>query len=291
MVRHYYFLIWGHGLPYLEEMLEVIRAEPGMAVKKIFIRRLNSVKRLVKTVYSMDYAPFSHLRAKTRYLLETPNEAAFVFVGLEDPERDYFGDGQFRHAEALPIKRVKEAIRERWNPRHAGVRGEEHVVHASDNEHQTAHMLEVLGFAEGLDLFQPPKRTLDAPDYLGPVDRFQVRTMSLDELDCSILQGDRYDFSHVRRNLADSPHYQGLTQDMDIYQAYVERFRGVALTEDYGAEKFRRLQAELAYLQAPYEGRYVIVREDEQGCLVRDGLHRAAILKASGAESIRVVSV
>ena len=63
-----YFLIWGHGLQYSKEIIDYIRSIPEFEIQLIKKYRPRSISRLIKKIYSYDYAPYFHLKAKTKYL-------------------------------------------------------------------------------------------------------------------------------------------------------------------------------------------------------------------------------
>ena len=64
-----YFLIWGHGLQYQKEILGIIKKQNFLTIKRISYYEPKDIKHFVKIIYSYDYAPFWHLKAKTKYKL------------------------------------------------------------------------------------------------------------------------------------------------------------------------------------------------------------------------------
>ena len=148
--RYDYFLIWGHGLPHQEQILEMIQADPALKIIDIRPFRPRDLPRFVNEIYSCDYAPREHLKAKTEYLLTLPiNDVVVIFVLNTDVQEVMRGEGAFRHPECDRIKRIKDAIRNRFNPRVDGKRSEWHVVHASDSEAQTSRLFRYLQFVGG----------------------------------------------------------------------------------------------------------------------------------------------
>lgn len=148
--RYDYFLIWGHGLPYLEQILQMIQGDATLKIIDVRRFRPRNLPRFVNEIYSCDYAPREHLKAKTEYLMTLPvNDVVVIFVlntGVQEVMR---GEGAFRHPECDRIKRLKDAIRNRFNPRIDGKRSEWHVVHASDSEAQTSRLYRYLQFVAG----------------------------------------------------------------------------------------------------------------------------------------------
>ena len=128
-----YILIWGHGLVYKDNIIDVIEAQANLKILKILFYKPRKISDLVKTICSYDYAPFRHLKGKTRYLKSTPNKTLFIFVDNIKPDNDYLGEGKFRHLESMTFKALKEEIRNAYNPRCNSKRTEEHVIHISDH--------------------------------------------------------------------------------------------------------------------------------------------------------------
>jgi hypothetical protein len=164
--RYDYFLIWGNGLRYKNQIIDEIRKDNNFQIVKILHHKPKTIKKLVQAIYSYDYAPFWHLKSKTEYLLKTTPEVEFIFVKNIDPREDYVGEGDFRHVESQTVKHLKETIRDKYNERKDDRRTEEHVVHASDNQEQTDYILRYLGFNEGLNyLTREPNKLIKTKYY------------------------------------------------------------------------------------------------------------------------------
>lgn len=288
--RYDYFLIWGNGLQYKDEILEIIRSEESLKILRIMRHTPKTISKLVRTIYSYDYAPLQHLKSKTKYLLKTDPEVIFIFVHNQDVQAVYRGRGQFRHIECMRIKSVKEEIRNRFNPRKNGQRTEEHVVHASDNESQVHHVLKYLGFQNGIRfLKRVPNAILSPPYYLSDFDEFVVRCVHSSQLYCTILRGARSSFQKEIVRIKDTPHFACLTGDTTAYQSYLFEFFGGALTADYSVEKLKRLSQNMAYLKYPYTTSYILVKEFQPDqYLILDGIHRACILEFRGVNELTV---
>ena len=113
----YYFLIWGHGLKYTDNIIQMIENVKELAIRKIVYHNPKSMSRFIKQVYSYDYAPLSHLKGKTRYLKKTPRRVLFIFVENYEPNEVMYGEGEYLHRESTTIKALKESIRDKYNDR------------------------------------------------------------------------------------------------------------------------------------------------------------------------------
>lgn len=268
--QYHYFLIWGHGLQFQDQILDRIASEKSFEILRVLRLRLRSVKRLVNTIYSYDYAPFHHLKSKTRYLLHTPREVAFAFIRVADPDPDMFGKGSFRHRESQRIKALKEELRNRYNPRMNGKRTEDHVVHASDSESQTEHIIRYLGISSGIAFFKENEMFPFVPNYItchGGI----LRKLDPNNLSCRIAEGQRYSYRLKTLPLRESPHFLGLAGDMEVYERYIEAFNGGPLKAYYSVSRFRTL---LDSIQSGVEPDPIIINSE---MLILDGVHRAAI--------------
>jgi hypothetical protein len=289
--RYDYFLIWGHGIRFRDNILDLIRSHAALKIVKILYHTPETIEQLVHAVYSYDYAPLAHLRGKTEYLKQTPNEVYFIFVENHFPDEDYLGEGPYRHIESKTIKTLKEQIRDQFNERVDLNRSEDHVVHASDNQMQTDYILKYLGH-EGIDLFKSNFVALNAPYHIRGVSEFSLRKIPISSLLCRIVVGNRTIYAPRVTVIEDTPHYKALTGDDHIYEEYVRNFMGLALTDDHPLHNFLRLNESFRYLSSPFEYNYIIVKEaEEDKFVIVDGVHRAAILKYSGVTDIHVAVI
>ncbi len=235
-------------------------------------------------MYSQDYAPLQHLKAKTRYLLNLESTVMLIFVLNKDPHESYFGTGAFRHIECEQIKILKENLRNQFNPKKNGQRTEEHVIHASDNESQTHNILTYLGYKSGINLFETTSNSiLSTPHHLPRFNSFLVKMINHTQLFCSLLTGvpRKYQKKTVPINLM--PQFLYLMGNKTAYKEYLNTFQGTLLRDYYSLNKLMTLADELDYLEPPHRTDYVTVKEFEPDkFVVLDGVHRASILVVKG---------
>ena len=291
--RYGYFLIWGNGMQYKEEIIRILRGKEFIKILRIMNHRPKSIATLVRTIYSYDYAPFEHLKSKTRYLLKTAPDVVFIFFRNENAQERDFGEGAFRHIECERIKSIKEEIRNRFNPRIDGKRTEEHAVHASDNESQTAHILKYLGFNDGIGyLRNVPNPILSLPYYPPKFKEFAIRRVNSSQLYCNILRGTRESFWIEAVPIEETSHFACLTGNTTPYKEYLTRFMGGPLTCDYSVENFMELSQNFAYLEPPYATSYILVKDFQPNkYLILDGVHRACVLQFRGINDFPVAVV
>jgi FkbM family methyltransferase len=280
-----YFLIWGHGTQHTREILEVIRSQKAVEVLAIHKKTVADIAKFVGQVYSSDFVPVEHLAAKTRYLLQTPPDLVLILIRNLEPRESFYGEGAFRHIQCQRIKAIKEEIRNRFNPRKDGKRTEDHVIHASDFESQTEHILEILGLPPVAFYTRRPNRDLDVPYHLPPFENYKLKEVPVDSLYANILGRGVVPISQ-------SPHYRYVLGDRESYQAYHAAHFGRELTDDHLPEAFDRLIASFDSNRVLDRGNrsfIVAVKRPDQGYQILDGVHRASILRQRNVESVLIV--
>ena len=205
-----YFLIWGHGLAYTKQILEIIRNRKDFEIISIVKKSVGDIGKFVEDIYSCDSVPLKHLISKTRYLLNTPPEIIFILVKNNNSQEKFFGEGQFRHIQCQLVKDVKEEIRNKFNPRVDGKRTEYHVIHASDYQSQVEHVLSVLGLPPLEFYTREVNSDLDVPYHIGPFNNYQIKEVDIDSLYANILGVGLV-------TLTQTPHFKYLTGDKTAY--------------------------------------------------------------------------
>ena len=283
--RYDYLMIWGHGLPYTQEIMAMIRGRPELEIVAIVRRDIADMERFVRDVYACDTVPFHHLVAKTRYLLTTPAQIVFILVINHDPQEQYFGEGQFRHIQSQSIKELKEEIRNRYNPRlEDGQRSEHHVIHASDYPSQVEHLLQVLGLPPLAHYQREAHAEIDAPYHLGVLRQLAVTEVDIDSLYANIIgQG--------LVSVKETPHYRYVMGDRAAYLEYHDQHLGLELTDDHFADAFDEKIRNFSYGGTSRNGKrsLIVARPLAAGRYqILDGVHRAAILASLGCRRVSI---
>lgn len=291
--RYDFFIIWGNGLEHAEAILDILRREEHLEIIRVESRKVRgNMRRFVFDLYKCDPVPKPHLRFKLRYLFKVRPEVIIVFVKNLAPEETFLGSGAFRHTQCAYIKRIKDRIRDMYNPRAGGVRTEEHVIHASDYEEQVDYFLKMLGRPEGIYYLYEDNKKLPfkKPYHIPHPQTYTFRTLSLDRLWAAVLvdTGSK----HVRtelRKVHDTPHFQGLRTDGQVYTEYINRYRCTYLTDDYSLERFLTMNELSDYRVKSLPP--ILITPVAGGFEIRDGVHRAAVTLNHGIETIRCVEI
>ncbi|ELG2044640.1 hypothetical protein RAX51_003588 [Vibrio fluvialis] len=271
-------IVWGHGLQHLNGILDMIRETEHFEIVRFIKHRPKNMKKFVNQVYSYDYAPLAHLKSKIKYLRKVEPCLMCVVIRNTRPSIDILGEGKFRHKESLRLKSLKTEIREKFNPYANGCMTHHHVIHATDNEEQTYHILKAVGAEDVSEYYR--NNLFSTPFFLGAIDTYQVIELDIEQLVCGQIVGEEFKYSTVNVPISDSVQYQALLSEagQSNYQSYIEKFRGTALKADYDLEKYIELSQHFSYLSDGYETSFVTVRKNDDGqYVVVDGLHRASM--------------
>jgi len=284
-MRHDALIIWGHGLPDLDGILDIVRETRGFSIRRILLRDIDDMPRFVRSVYNFDYAPYRHLVDKTRYLLQVPPRAVFIFLDNLNPDEHTVGQGRFAHIECRRMTSLKHAIREHYNPMIDGSPSEHHVVHGTDHVGQTLATLRLLNFESIEELVASDRTILDTPNHLPPHKQWTLRQISMDSVYARIANTPGEDQPHVVTPIGQTPHALYLAGEPGPYQNYWNQHRGNRLQEDHTPQAFEKLSSHLDYLGEDYPDSYLLLDPlDEERYVLLDGVHRAAILRSHGVK-------
>ena len=249
------FIIWGHGMKYIREIMCTLRENFEIITIRWF--EIKDMPKFVDDIYSCDTYPISHLREKNKYLMRVPKEIYFVLVVNSNVREREAGSGAFRGVQCAHVIEVKNKIRKQFNPA-----PHNHVIHGTDYESQTEHILKVLKM-QGTNYYK--KKPYHLPEKVR-----QLKTVNVDKLRARLVGG-----KEVR--LTDTPHYAYLEGRKEEYETYFFKYLGKKLREDHFPEAFDRL------LEA---ANYDPIICDKSGRIL-DGVHRATIAKYRGEKEMK----
>lgn len=284
-MRYDYFLIWGNGINNTREIISEIRNVSNFEIIIIKKIQTKNIKQFIDNVYECDTVPIEHLRVKTQYLLKSEPNMIFILVKNIEPNEQLVGQGQFQHIQCLKINNMKKLIRNKFNPKFTDLNkrimpldkgvSHEHIIHASDYESQTKHVLNVVGLDDLDFIKRHNNKKIDIPYYL-TVDNLTPYKVNIDSLKANIIgQG----LIHIK----DTPHYKYLKGDKKTYDNYFFNYFGKELTTDHFPESFDKL---IKKYDKNYSSSYPIINSNGQ---IYDGVHRIAIAYFNGEKTINVI--
>lgn len=287
LVRYDCFIIWGNAEKEANEIIDLLGKENDLDIVLIEKKRVTSIKKFVRQVYSFDYAPLSHLKEKVRYLNKTSNNLHFVFVRNKNPEIDFFGINKFRHLECRYIKSLKTEIREIYNAHEEnGKISHNHVVHATDNMQQTDQLLKLIGYKKGIDIFTS-RNINETPFYISEPDEFTIEQVKIEDIRCvNFIKSKNYHPKIKYLPINESIQYLGIDTP-NLYKEYLNEYRGTGLKQYYSLERFQNLFSIIRNGQAPKP--IILVRNYRNKLIIIDGLHRASIQYYLGHKNIKAI--
>ncbi|ETX12583.1 hypothetical protein MUS1_03080 [Marinomonas ushuaiensis DSM 15871] len=285
--RYDSIIIWGHGLSHLEDILTMIREKDAFDIVRIIKHKPTSMKKFVRKVYSYDYAPLAHLKSKIKYLEKVEPSLVCIVINNSSPAVDILGKSSFRHKESLTLKQLKTEIRERFNPYKDGEMTHDHIIHATDNEEQTYHILNAIGDISIERYYQSNLYTV--PFFLGQQFSYEIKELPFENLLCGQAKGDADAFIIKQVPVQHSVQYKALCNEVDEYRTYINKYLGTALKADHSVNNYLSLKENFNYLSTEYASSFVTVKKLSDGkYLIMDGLHRAALHLSQNFEKIKV---
>jgi hypothetical protein len=287
--RYDYFLIWGHGLKYQKQIIKKLSEDSDFEIELILKYDIRNIKKFIKQVYWYDYVPHYHLKSKVKYLKKTPKTVMFVFVKNNNPQEFWKHGHGIGHIESEKIVKYKTIFRDMFNDRKNDRRTEDHMIHASDNELQTHHMLTLLGYKDGVYYFSRHKdKPFCAPSFIDNFSTYQIHQINISDMVCNTI-----DLSglHKQVKIENTPQYRFLLGENQEYSQYIETHKGVKLRSFYNLKSYANMAKNFDYLNEEFCNNYIIVKKIGKKYIVLDGLHRASILVYQGCNRITVVEV
>jgi len=291
-VRYDCFLIWGNGLAHIAAIASMIRNHGNFNIIRFKKVQIADMAQFVKDIYACDSAPWEHLIAKSRYLMNSALMAVFILAINRKPDEHQKGQNSgFRHIECRKMTALKLAIRNAFNPHYptnrrraplnAGV-SHEHCIHGSDYESQAEYILRLLGLQD----IAYHKRNDDCeyffPYHITAPRDYTLGAKQLDDLRVNIL-----DKGLVK--IEDAPHYQYVCGDTEPYTDYFYKHFGTKLCEDHFPGAFDKLIKGFELNHVRWDGRksHIIIR----GNTILDGVHRAAIAQQRNIEGLQCIQI
>ena len=283
-IRMDYVLVWSHGIQHMQGIVDIIRSYEDIDIITIIRRSVADIGKFVFNVYSTDTYPVQHLIDKTAYLMHTEPRILFILLRNRNAQEKESGSGEFRGVQCQLIEKLKWEIRDKYNPRDKdGKDIHNHVIHVSDFESQVVHMLELIGLPNIEYYNRIPNKDLDLPHHIPPFDSY-----SIEEIDINNIYADILDIGKCK--IEDTPHFKYLNGNKQIYCDYYSKYLGLYLKDDHMPEAYDIMIEDFKYDYIASNGRRSIALVAKSvGCYaIIDGVHRLAILKHRGVESVKV---
>lgn len=279
-------VVWAHGLPYLSEIMSNLEADKDWEI--IMVKRISDFdpSTFVMQVYSCDTYPLEHIKNKIKYLLKLSTEATFIFLKCYNPKKKFVGTGFFRSIQSQKMVLFKRYFRDKYNPRDEnGEITHDHVLHGTDYEAQTDYLLKLIGYPEGLKIFER-ETPIPVPYHIKWTGMYRLKNIHISKLRANILYTSNGKANKKLCNIVDTPHFLGIA-DPSVYETYLNKFQYTYLCDFYSPKKFLNLQHDDIYeILKKYP---IIVKECKELYVILDGIHRASVAKHSGILKVPAV--
>jgi len=287
--RYDYFLIWGHGLKYQNKIIEKLSEDSDFEIELILRHDIANINKFIKQVYCHDYVPYYHLKNKVKYLKKTPKTVMFVFVKNNNPQEFWQHGHGIGHIESQNVVKYKNIFRDMFNDRKNDRRTEDHIIHASDNELQTHHMLALLGYKEGIYYFTRHKdKPFNVAPFINNFSTYKIHQIGISEMVCNTIS---LSGRHRQVTIVNTPQYRFLLGECEEYVQYIEKHKGIRLRSFYNLKSYAGMAKDFDYLDQEFYKNYIIVKRIEEKYIILDGLHRASILVHQGCNKITVAEI
>jgi len=289
-MRYDMFILWGNGINYVSSIVNMIRDDKNFSIIRMVLKDIHNMQEFIRGVYKCDTVPWEHLVAKSRYLLSAEKKCICILVKNKNPEEKHFGEGRFRHIQCQKIINIKNLIRSKYNPKLLDLNriipplpqgvSHNHCIHATDYESQVDYLL---GYFN-LGTLSSYNRYENSPVYIPwhlNINNYEIVALDLNNLRANV-NGNII-------KIEDTPHYQYVLGNKDAYINYFYKNFGKILQEDHFPESFDRLiqNFDVNYKTPSGKKSHIIVQKNT----IRDGLHRASILKHLGIKKIKCIQI
>lgn len=281
------FIIWSHGISYLPEIISDLEDDNDFEI--LMAKNISNFdpKQFILRVYGCDTYPLKHLQSKISYLLKLPQKCTFIFVKCFATVKNSVGSGLFRNLQSQKMVLFKQQFRNKYNPRDkSGKITHDHIIHGTDYESQTDYLLKLIGYSEGLKIFER-NSPFFVPHHLQWTGAYKIKTVEIDTLRANILHFQEGKVYTKLCRLTETPHFVGI-HSPSIYEKYLTEFQYTYLCDFYSIKKFSNLQHR--DIKKIITTTPILTQEVTEGIYtICDGVHRAAIAKYKGVSNLPVV--
>ena len=289
------FLIWGHGIDYVYDIIETMKQKLQCKVLLITKKRFDSIDSFIKNVYALEMHNSNHIYGKTRYLRTVGNEYFYILIKKYDYKDKKYGEGSSAIYTDCDVVDFKWHIREKYNPKHQdknhhpsinlspGI-SHNHVLHATDTDKEVEHLTRVVT-GQIPDYYQDKKIHYgqELPYHING--NFSFKSINIDDILCTVQTGEN---ENKKVHIKETPHFMFVQGHKEIYTTYFKKYLGILFTDDHTESSFNTLIKNFNPDTYKYESRRLICLNKNT---VLDGIHRLAILYNSGIKIINVLQM
>lgn len=287
------FIIWGNGTKYIEDILKIIRNNTNISIRKIFKKQNINLQKTIQHIYALDEYSKEHIASKTNYLLTCPNEFYIIIVFNKDTIYKEKPNGhKYLYHETM----IKWKVRLLYNPRIKNVNidgkltnenienaaiqkfwipeiTQNHVIHSTDSEKELEHIIKLVNI-----------NLKDSKDYL--LNRVNL-DLPINQININNILANTCEKDEIP--IQETPHFKYLLGQKEQYKNYILKYLGTVIKDDHLPDKYDELINNFEYGKIfDNKPSFAIVKKTKKSnkYVLLDGVHRVAILKKMGVDSV-----
>lgn len=269
------FIIWNHGLKYLDDIYNFISNSQQIKIILTKYIKVNNIKKFIEEIYKFDNSPSHHIKNKTKYLSEFKNHDVYcIFVRNKDVNEVWNNNYQL---ECLNIKKIKNKLRELYNPKINNQVSHNHVIHGTNSENEVIHLLKKIKFDEKTikHIINFHDNVLDLEYNLLSNKNFVLRKVEISKLYGSEFVNEK----SLEKKLVPlkETSINHAYNDKEKYQNYIFKNKFSVVKQYYSYSKFDKLKKNIKLNNSSLRNFIVIKKFDNEKYIVLDGLHRSII--------------
>lgn len=293
--KYFSFIIWSHGIEHIYEILELLKKHLYCKILLITQKKYSNINKFIDQIYALEMHNKNHIIGKTNYLKQLSNEYIYILIKKYDYNEKSYGKIQEQIFADEDVVKFKWLIREKYNPKLPNQEQQpspslppgishDHVIHATDTVQETEHLTKII-INKPNHYFEDKivNNNIFIPYHING--HFQLREIPINDLLITI----RISASETKNvAIQNSPHYQYVIGNTNIYLNYYKQFLGTFLTDDHIGSSFDNLINNFnpnTYNQ--FENKYIIL-VNKTKCIL-DGAHRLAILYKNDIKTVKVL--
>ena len=210
-----YFIIWPNGINSMIEIIDHI-ADNEFDILRIVEFQIHNMNKFLKIIYSHDYAPYFHLRAKLKYLKKLNNKKVIIIFVLNKNSSSFIKNTNgYEHIESKTMNKVKWEIRNKYNEHENGQINHNHVIHGTDSESQAIHLLNKLK----IDPEEIIRENWVFPNHIEEFSNYCLKSVRLEDLKFRVLNKNQIELKKIE----DTPHFKFLNGETELYERYMRK--------------------------------------------------------------------
>ncbi len=269
------FVVWNHGLKYLDDIYDFISNSQHIKIILTKYIKVNNIKKFIQELYKFDNSPLHHIKNKTKYLSDLKKHDVYcIFVRNYAVNEVWTNNKQL---ECLSIKKIKNELRELFNPRVDSKITHNHIIHGTNTEKEVEYLLKRINFKT-----ETIKSIINYDDNILSLDynlkynkNFILKKIKISNLYGSeILKENKFKkkLLPIKETIINRSY-----QNKEKYQDYIYKNKFSEVRQYYSYLKFNKLKQKIKLDNFKSKSFIVVKKLENEKYIILDGLHRSII--------------